>query len=106
MIRANQILRQRALIAFFVCAVIALLFIFPEQAFAYSGSDEWGMEDLWDKIKSFFTGTPGLIIALFMLIVAIATMTKSMIGGGIILVAAFAILMSTRIAEKVTGLVI
>jgi hypothetical protein len=99
--------QERLYVAFTLFAVLAfVLFLAPEQALAYSGQDEWGMEDLWDKIKSFFTGIPGLIIALIMLIAGFSVMTKSMIGGGIIIIAAFAILMSTKIAEKVTGLVV
>jgi hypothetical protein len=107
MLQSQTQRQERLFIAFALCAFLAFaLFIVPEQALAYSGGDEWGMEDLWDKIKSFFTGIPGLIIALFMLITGFGIMTKSMIGGGVIIVAAFAILMSTKIAEKVTGLVI
>jgi uncharacterized membrane protein len=109
MLQSQQVYQERLLSALVLFALAAIIMFMPEQAYAVntsSGDTEWGMGDVWTRIESFFRGTPGLIITLFMLIASIYTATKSMIMGGIILVAAIAIFYSTRIAQAVTGLVI
>jgi ABC-type dipeptide/oligopeptide/nickel transport system permease subunit len=96
---------------FFLVALFALLVVLPDTALAYGGGSgggekDFGLGEVWTRIKEAISGLPGMIISLCMLITAIVAFFRQMfIPAFIITIIAFAVFSLPKIAESVSGLV-
>jgi hypothetical protein len=107
----SSIPKERFFFVALACAIIAVLFIVPEQAFAYTPTtnDEWGMggdKGIWEKVKSFFRSVPGLLVCFLCFLTSLFAFTKSIIMGATLLILSIIGISLPAIVEAFVGLVI
>jgi hypothetical protein len=83
------------------------LLIFAVSALAYSGSDDFGLDFVLTKIDSLLGGAAGVLLAIFLIVIAVVLIMKSAVIPGIIMIVCTFILIGVvGIAKKVSGLII
>jgi hypothetical protein len=96
----NSVMDKLAVIVGVCC------FAFVVGAFAYSGSDSFGLDFVLTKIEDLLGGAAGVLLAIFLVAIGIVMIMKSAVLAGIItIVCTLALMGIVGIAKKVSGLV-